>query len=46
MRIGKSLSLTYNRIGQNGITLFETMDFPADLKVWWIVPDSYYQPLV
>jgi len=39
-------NLYYDSITQTGITLFWTTDSPSDSKVWWMVPDSNYQPLV
>jgi phosphatidylserine/phosphatidylglycerophosphate/cardiolipin synthase-like enzyme len=38
--------LTYDSITQTGVTLFWITDAPADSKVWWMVSDSNYQPLV
>jgi hypothetical protein len=39
-------NLTYDSIGQTGVTLFWSTDSPADSKIRWMAPDSNYQPLV
>lgn len=39
-------NLTYDSIHQTSVTLFWTTDIPADSKVWWMVSDSNYQPVV
>jgi len=39
-------NLSYDSITQTAVTLFWTTDVPADSKVWWMVSDSNYQPLL
>lgn len=45
---GRSLpvisNLHYDSINRDGVALFWTTDVPADSKVWWMAPDSNYQP--